>query len=156
MNPDYRSCQVVEDMWGGQTHHLVQCNDAEELTSPEDILRATYEWRPLVAQTEIRNSNTGLRCIIEYPVKTMNTRNDGHAYQIDTGPVAFPDLRQRTDRLYQSISLAFVAFNATHVADFVVETPTSVKAPKAADDVQVYHYSKRISLAATNRLYAVT
>ena len=70
-------------------------------------------------------------------------------YQVDTGPVAFPDLSQRHARHVDALSLAFVVFNAPHFADFVLEAPTRVGGE------QVYHYSKIVSLAAVNRLYAV-
>ena len=79
----------------------------------------------------------------------MNTNRANDIYQVDTGPVAFPDLSQRHARHVDALSLAFVVFNAPHFADFVLEAPTRV------GDEQVYHYSKLVSLAAVNRLYAV-
>ena len=154
LNPGYRSCQRSDAMWGGQIYHLVECQSPEELTTPQEVLRATYEWAPIVAQTEIQNGTTGLRAVLEYPVKTMNTRREGNIYQIDTGPVAFPDLGGRRSRLVDTLSLAFVAFNAPHFADFVVEVPTTIEAAQATPGTQVYHYSRRVSLPAANRLYA--
>ena len=151
LNPDYRSCVPSSELWGGQVYRLTE-GAATELTTPEAILQATYNWQPLVAQTELRDEATGLRAIIEYPVKTMNTRRQGHLYQVDTGPVAFPDLARRPERLCDTLSLAFVAFNAPHFADFVIEAPTPLPGPAAA---QVHHYSRRLSLPASNRLYAL-
>ena len=58
---------------------------------------------------------------MEYPVKTMNTNRANDIYQVDTGPVAFPDLSQRHARHVDALSLAFVVFNAPHFADFVLE-----------------------------------
>ena len=81
---------------------------------------------PIVAQTELYHQETGLRAILEYPVKTMNISVPKKMYQVDTGPVAFPDLTRRTERLVDCLSLAFVAFNAPHTADFVTEQPTPV------------------------------
>lgn len=46
---------------------------------------------PLAAQTEITNEETGLRCLIEYPIKTMNISIDDGRWQVDTGPIAFLD-----------------------------------------------------------------
>lgn len=155
LNPDYRTIHKSEDMWGGQIYYQAECHSAVELTSPEEMLQSTYEWFPLVAQTAIRNSTTGLSAIIEYPVKTMNTRSKGNEYQIDTGPVALPDLEQRADRLVDTLSLAFVAFNAPHFADFVIEAPTSVGGSKDTGEVQIYHYSQLKSCAAKNRLFAI-
>ena len=67
------------------------------------------------------------RAIIECPVKTMNMDEQADIYQVDTGMVLFPDLSKRCDRQkIETFSLAFVAFNAPHFADFVIEKPTPI------------------------------
>ena len=145
----YREIRRSEERWNGQQYHLIVGSDVEELTSDAAVREATYDSVPIVAQTQVRNEETGLQAIMEYPVKTMNTHRANDIYQVDTGPVAFPDLSQRHARHVDALSLAFVVFNAPHFADFVLEVPTRV------GDEQVYHYSKVVSLAAVNRLYAV-
>ena len=70
-------------------------------------------------------------------------------YQVDTGPVVFPDLTQHRARHIDGIALAFVVFNAPHFADIVREVPTAVGSE------QVHHYSEILSLEAANRVYAV-
>ena len=156
LNPDYRTYKRTREMWDGPEYHLEECPSFQQLTTPQDSVRATLECRVIVAQTEIQNDETGLRAILEYPVKTLNTRREDNAYQIDTGPVAFPDLGRRPEKLVELFSLAFVAFNAPSFADFVIEVPTLIDTAHEADKTQVYHYSQRVSLAAKNRLYAVT
>jgi hypothetical protein len=52
------------------------------------------------------------------------------------------------------LRLAFVAFNAPHFADFVIEQPTPV-IENEKEVCQVYHYSRPISLPAANRLLAI-
>jgi hypothetical protein len=106
---------------------------------------------PIVGQTEISDSETGQRAIFEFPVKTMNTRRADDLYQVDTGPLAFPDLTKRHERNVDGISLAFVAFNAPDFADFVVEVPTSL----GEGMPEVHHYSELISLPAQNRVYVM-
>jgi len=145
----YREIRRSEEWWNGQQYHLIVGSDVEELTSDAAVREATYDSVPIAAQTQVRNEETGLQAIMEYPVKTMNTNRANDMYQVDTGPVAFPDLSQRHARHVEALSLAFVVFNAPHFADFVLEAPTRV------GDEQVYHYSKLVSLAAVNRLYAV-
>ncbi len=156
LNSNYKTRKPTEQMWGGPEHHLVESKNPEELITTQEIIHATLECNPIVAQTEIWNDEIGLRAIVEYPVKTMNTRRQGgDAYQTDTGPVAFPDLGQRPEKLVDVISLAFVAFNAPHFADFVIEVPTSIATAHETEKTQIYHYSKRVSLTAKNRLYAL-
>ena len=145
----YREIRRSEEWWNGQQYYLIVGSDVEELTSDAAVREATYDSVPIVAQTQVRNEETRLQAIMEYPVKTMNTNRANDIYQVDTGPVAFPDLSQRHARHVDALSLAFVVFNAPHFADFVLEAPTRV------GDGQVYHYSKIVSLAAVNRLYAV-
>ena len=149
LHDGYREIRRSEERWNGQQYRLIVGSDVEELTSDAAVREATYESVPIVAQTQVRNEETGLQAIMEYPVKTMNTNRANDIYQVDTGPVAFPDLSQRHARHVDALSLAFVVFNAPHFADFVLEVPTRV------GDEQVYHYSKVVSLAAVNRLYAV-
>ena len=51
----------------------------------------------------------------------MNIDENADIYQVDTGIVLFPDLSKRYDRQIETFSLAYVAFNAPHFADFVIE-----------------------------------
>ena len=106
-----------------RVYRLVE-GPARELTTQEEILEATYAHEPLVSQTEIAGPGTGLRAVIEAPVKTMNTRRGPGIYQVDTGPVVLPDLSRRPERSADALRLAFVAFNVPGFADFVVEVPT--------------------------------
>lgn len=145
--------EIKTELWGDPIPMLRYAENVVELADFAAIRDATAKGLPLVAQTEIQNEQTSLRAIIEYPVKTMNIRQEDSMYQVDTGPVAFPDLTQRVDKLLSTLSLAFVAFNAHHFADFVVEQPTPVVVD-GQELTQVYHYSKPFSLAARNRLYA--
>ena len=149
LRDSYREIRRSQEWWNGQQYRLTVGCEVEELTSAAAVREATYDAVPIVAQTHVRNEETGLQAILEYPVKTMNTNRANDLYQVDTGPVAFPDLSQRRARHVEALSLAFVVFNAPHFADFVLEAPTRV------GDEQVYHYSKLVSLAAVNRLYAV-
>ena len=149
LRDSYREIRRSQEWWNGQQYRLIVGSEVEELTSAAAVRAATYAAVPIVAQTHVRNEETGLQAIMEYPVKTMNTNRASDMYQVDTGPVAFPDLSQHRTRHVEALSLAFVVFNAPHFADFVLEAPTRV------GDEQVYHYSERVSLAAINKLYAV-
>ena len=154
LNPRYREWRKAGDFWGGQTYQLKIPRSSRLLLTTADIRQATAEALPLVAQTEISQAKTGLRAIIEYPVKTINIRDEEPTYQVDTGPVAFPDLSRRHQRWADGLSLAFVAFNAPHFADFVIEDETPIN----RDDqeiTRVHHYSRILSLPAQNRVFAI-
>ncbi len=148
--PNYREVKESGAMWGGQKMALREAR-VKELRTTAEIRKATHAALPLIARTEIANSDTGLRAIIEFPVKTMNIEDPKDLYQVDTGPVAFPDLSRRGGNVAETISLAFVAFNAPHFADFILEAETPL--PKVPD-AHVMHYSRIFSFPAVNRLYA--
>ena len=150
LNPNYRTFHPLAHPWSPPTLHLREAADVRELETNEAVRAATDRALPLVARTEIANAGTGLRAILEYPVKTMNIEVERTLFQVDTGPVALPDLTRRHERLADSLSLAFVAFNAFDYAEVVVETPTPLESGGS-----VYHYSERKGLSVRNRLYAV-
>ncbi len=147
--------QVSEKVWGESELKLRFAKRVRMLDGFEAIRDASAKGLPMVAQTEILNAETKLRAIIEYPVKTMNVSLDKSLYQVDTGPVALPDLEKRYEPPIDALRLAFVAFNTPDFADFVVEQPTPV-VEEGQELTQVYHYSKPFSLPAKNRLFAVS
>lgn len=154
LSESYRTIYPAEKLWGEPILKLCEAAGTKVLDTWEAIRDTTAEAIPIVAQTEISNSETGLLAIIEYPVKTMNISVPKQMYQVDTGPVALPDLSKRFDQRIDCLSPAFVAFNAPHFADFVVEQPTTIELDNPGG-TQTYHYSNPISLPAANRLLAV-
>lgn len=147
----YRETVVSPNGWGEPRLLLHQASNVRVLEAWEEIRDATAEGLPLVSQTELVNEDMSLKAVVECPVKTMNISLEKKMYQTDTGPIAFPDLTQKTEPRINCLSLAFVAFNQSHFADFVIEQPT----PVVEDEVEVckiYHYSNPISLPATNRI----
>jgi hypothetical protein len=154
LNPGYRRVARNDGMWGGGSPRLVEPGSVRPLASGVEVGDAVRSGIPLVARSEIADASTGLRAVIECPVKTMNVRESDAAWQVDTGPVVLPDLAGRPEPPPEGFALAFVAFNAPDSADFVVEAPTPIQ--REGDEVcRVHHYSERRSLPAENRLYAV-
>ena len=152
MNPErYRNTYELPDPWGEPRILTHEGRNVQVLNTWDEIRDATAQGVPLVSQTELVNPDTSLKAVIECPVKTMNISLAKRMYQVDTGPVAFPDLKQKSVPLIDCLSLAFVAFNQDDFADFVVEQPT----PVIENDEKVcriYHYSNPVSLPANNRL----
>ncbi len=151
----YRQLQKFKDVWG-EPHVRVQFGKTvAELKMFEQIRDATATATLLIAQTEITNEETGLRCLMEYPTKTMNISQDNYLWQVDTGPIACSDLTQRFDPAVDSVRLAFAAFNVPHFCDFVIEQPTPV-IRDGQEVCQILDYSKPVSFAAKNRVLAVS
>jgi len=150
----YRELRKVTEMWGDPILRLHYGKSVVELKTFEEIRDVTVSDTPLAAQTELANEETGLRCLMEYPVKTMNISIDRRMWQVDTGPIAMPDLTRRFEPPVDSVRLAFAVFNAPHFCDFVIEQPTPVLREEQ-EVCRVYHYSDPVSLPAKNRVLAV-
>jgi hypothetical protein len=150
----YRAVKKVEDVWGVPILRLHAAEPLTRLDTWDRVRAATDAGLPLVTQTEFRDEKSGLRAVIECPTKTMNIEPKRRRYQVDTGPVAFPDLSRRYDPPIDCLRLAFIAFNAPGFADFVVEQPTPV-VEGGKELCKVYHFSGPFSLKAKNVLFAV-
>lgn len=151
----YKTVASMADMWGeNPTILLHKPTDVVLLDTWEKIARATSVGLPIVTQTEISDSQSGLKAIIECPCKTMNVSSSKKMYQTDTGPVILPDLSQRYRPQISCFRLAYIAFNVNHFADFVIEGPTSI-VKEGKEVAGVHHYSKIVSLPAKNTLYAI-
>ncbi len=131
--------------------HVVR-TEGRPCASDAEIVRATLGNVPLVARTAIRDPQSGLEAQLEYPVKTMNVREDGSVYQVDTGPVVFPDLAPPGREGIERLTLAFVVFNRPESAEFVLQVPTPVRADSEA---RTPHYSEIRKTACVNSIVAM-
>lgn len=151
----YRIIRSTAQMWGSNpVIRKVYPPVITELATWEQMRDATAAGIPIVTTTEIENTDTGLKAIIECPCKTMNISHVKKMYQTDNGPVALPDLSKRYDPQISSLSLAFIAFNKADAADFVVEAPTPVKV-NGNEVIKVHHYSRLLSFPAKNKVLAL-
>ncbi len=154
LNPSYRQIKTLDGFWGPANLTLREARKLTLLETWEQIRDATAAATPIVSRTEIQDETTGLKAIIECPVKTMNISLDLKMYQVDTGPIILPDLSKRYEPRIDCLRLAFVAFNAPHFADFVIEQPTKI-IEEEQEKCQTHHYSGPISLKAKNSLLGV-
>ena len=150
----YKQHIKAEEAFGKPNPKLHYGARVTELRTFEEIRDANATDVPLAAQTEITDEASGLRCVMEYPIKTMNVSIDKSIWQVDTGPVVFPDLTKRFDPLLECVRLAFAAFNAPDFCDFVIEQPTPI-VRDGKEACEVYHYSNPVSFPAKNRVLAV-
>jgi hypothetical protein len=150
----YRGIKNVEDVWGVPILKLHAGEPLTHLDTWDKIRSATDAALPIVTQTEIRDEKTGLRAVIECPTKTMNIEPKQRIYQVDTGPICYPDFSKKYDPPIDCLRLAFIAFNAPDFADFVVEQPTAV-IEEGKERCKVYHFSGPFSVKAKNVLFAI-
>ena len=145
--------EVAGAIWGG-TVPSQRVFTGRVLTTPEEIFEAMSSGKPLVGQTELRDKASGRKAIIEYPIKTINWHRGNKVWQVDTGPVIFPDLSVPAAQWSRNIKLAFIAFRTEDWADFVVEQPTPIMDGEK-EAAKVYHYSGIIHLDTRNVIIAL-
>lgn len=153
VTPRYRRIMPIEEAWGGPEKCLRSCQ-GRPLNGPEEIYEAMRTGVPMVGQTELNDEKTGRIAVIEYPIKTANYEREKKLWQMDTGPILFPDLAVPMDQWSQEIALAYIAFNRFDRADFILENPTSIK-DGDKEPANVYHYSDiRADIKVVNVLLA--
>jgi hypothetical protein len=132
-----------DDAW--TAHNLdLEIVEARELASNDQIVEAVHRNRSLVSRTEF-NLVDGRRILLEYPIKTINVSNRAGNYQIDTGPVLFPDLSIGHERFVGNFRLAYIAHNCREWAEFIVNVPTPIEGGP-----RVHHFSKPVRLDVKN------
>jgi hypothetical protein len=161
----YREVRAdTTETWGESRLQLRPAAGAYDIPADEfaPAARATETGDAIVAQTQIESTDTRLRALIEYPVKTMNMSRAGYpsddddsVWQVDTGPVGVPDLSRHYDPPVDAFSLGFIATVSRHpaAADFVLEQLTALPSPN--DGASVLHFSRPYSLRAINRLMGI-
>ena len=148
----FREEGLWRDRFKDVERHIVHV-EGGELSEPSAVVDASLKNIPLVGQVEIAGEDETLRAHIEFPIKTMNANDIRDIYQVDTGPVAFPDFALDVGHHIERLSPAYVAYNAPDFADFVIQDALSV----GGNGVQatVTHYSRLVSLPAETRVIAV-
>lgn len=145
--------QVTSPPWGPIQPRLRPVK-ARVLADGAAIAAAVAAGLPLIGQVEIRDTSSGRRALLEFPVKTMNRGTDGKSWQVDTGPIVLPDLKAAPDQWGNTLRLAFIAYNTAAGADFVVEAPTPLLVD-GKEVARVHHYSETNHLATINQVLAV-
>ena len=118
------------------------------------IVQASLDNIPLIGRVRLEGRAGDLSAVLEFPVKTMNADDQGNRYQVDTGPVPYPDLEMQVKHQVQRFSPAYVAFNAPHFADFVVQQAVPVEASEG-QTLSVTHYARPFSVSAQTQVLAL-
>ena len=137
-----------DDAW---TAHRVDVVHAEArlLETVDDIIDATLKNRTITSRTTFELAD-GRQFVIEYPVKTINISTRDQHYQVDTGPVLWPDPSIGHETFVGNYRLAYIAHNCAKWAELLVNVPTPV-----TDSVNVHHFSRPVRLVAKNMMFEI-
>ena len=117
------SLSLIEDRYTDFRLTLRNFPQTHQLENSEQIIEATLKNLPLVGRTEVWNEDQKVRATIEYPIKTMNILPEHKRFQVDTGPLIFPDFGRDVTRPIESFAVAFVCYNNLSVAEFILRQP---------------------------------
>lgn len=120
---------------------------ARELIGAEAIVQATLADELLVGRCAYHLYNR-YDIEIDFPIKTMNANEREWIYQVDTGPILFPDLSADNNSWIDSFRLAYVAFNRADWAEFILQAPTPL-----SDSISVNHYSRTTQMNTQNTIF---
>jgi hypothetical protein len=124
---------------------------SRKLATDREVVDATMAYAPIVTRTCFESN--GLKAILEYPIRTMNFHEERGRFQVDTGPLIYPDLDDAAERLIDRCSLAHTVYNTFAYAEFVCKRPTPLVVDNA-EVASIYHYSRFENLVVTTELYA--
>ena len=147
----FRDQGLWRDRFEDVHQHIVRV-EGQELKEKAEIVRASLDNIPLVGRVEVNSPEANLRAVLEFPIKTMNANDIRSMYQVDTGPVPFPDLTMQAERHIERLSPAYVAYNAPDFADFIVQQALPIQVGE--EKVEVTHYSGHVSLPAKTSVIA--
>jgi hypothetical protein len=129
----------------------IAAKPSTRLATDREVVDATMRNAPIVAKTSF--SANGYTAILEYPIRTMNFHEERRRFQVDTGPLIFPDLDDPAERLIDRCSLAHTVYNTFTYAEFVCKRPTPLVVD-GADVASIYHYSLFKNLDVATELFS--
>ena len=136
------------DRWNEVRLDIGRFDSFTELVDRQAVVDATLENRPLVSRTELSDEASGVRAMLEYPVKTMNVLKSPARYQVDTGPIIVPDFASTADLAIARFDLAHVVYNLLDRGELILRKPIAVG--EGASRTSVTDYSHRIEYTGRN------
>ena len=125
---------------------------ARHLSTAEEIIDATLAGEVLLGRTTLVDAEGGGRAVLEYPIHYMNVHPPEERFQVDVGPILFPNFAATAGSLVEHLQLAYVMFNRLDEVEFALRVPTRVVEGQAAE---VLHYSQVIKVRAESALFSL-
>ena len=122
------------------------------LTAPQTISQAMMAGAPMVGRTTLEGGESGWSAALEYPLAYMNVQPDFEVFQVDMGPILYPDFDSTAEMLIDRLRFAYVMYNTFDEAEFAIRVPTKVAEGESAETL---HYSKVIKVPATNEVFRI-
>jgi hypothetical protein len=150
---DERPASIPTSTFTSLVFTINQYPRATPLPTDDAVIAATEQHLPINARTELWDTDRGFRAVLEYPVRTMNFHPERRRFQVDTGPLIFPDLASDAEHWIDRCALAHAIYNTFDRCEFVCKRPTPVVVD-GQEVARVFHYSDYRALPAKHTLLA--
>jgi hypothetical protein len=127
--------------------------EGTSLTTPQGISKAMMKGKPMVGRTTLDGEESGWSAVLEYPLAYMNVQPDFEVFQVDMGPILYPDFDSTAEMLVDRLQFAYIMYNRFDEAEFAIRVPTKVAEDESAETL---HYSKVVKVSAMNELFTLT
>ena len=120
------------------------------LRTVDDIIEATLGGEPMVGRTTIASEDGAV--VLDYPISYVNIHPPDQRFQVDVGPILYPDGASDGAFAVERLQLAYVMYNELDRAEFAIRRPTQV-AP--ASPAETLHYSEVIRRLVRSELFSL-
>ena len=126
--------------------------DARPLPGTEDITAATLAGEAIVGRTELSDPERGWKATLGYPVSYINVHPPEGRFQVDVGPVLYPDLASTEEWVVDRLRLAYVMYNQLDEVEFALRAPTAVV---EGQEAATLHYAEVVKESAKSELFSL-
>ena len=105
-----------------------------------------------MGRTTLDDAEGGWQAVLEYPIPYMNVHPPEARFQVDVGPILYPDFAATAPSLVERLQLAYVMYNQLDVAEFALRVPTQVAEGQSTTTL---HYAEVVKTAAPSILYSL-
>ena len=107
----------------------------------------------MVGRTTLDDPDCDWQAVLEYPIPYVNVHPPARRFQVDVGPILYPDLTSTKPSLVEHFEYAYVMYNDFETAEFALRVPTQVVEGQSATTL---HYSEVGKKPARHALFSLS
>ena len=130
----------------------LKVTEGRPLKTSDEIIRSTLDCEPMVGRTMLSDEEGKWHAVLEYPLYYMNVHPPEGRFQVDVGPIVYPDFNLKEEKPIEHLQLAYVMYNQLDAVEFAIRVPTPVVDGQSAETL---HYSKVIKMSAQSELFSL-
>ena len=132
---------------------ILRTAQARPLKTVEEIISATLAGEAMVGRTVLIDLERGWEATLEYPINYVNVHPPAARFQVDVGPILYPDLTSTEAAVVDRVQLAYVMYNQLDEVEFAIRMPTVVTEGQSGETL---HYSEVFKVLAPSELFSLS